>query len=123
MVKVIFLGYVLRAGGGWSDDLMTTDYEDLQESEVAAIYVRRFTNQEFFVQRENKFLCANGTQRLSCRPRPSLIAEGNLEPGDDVEIEDGDTKESTTEDSWSMRRKFIVIMKNFVWSFTTQVMK
>ena len=34
------LGYVLRATGEWSGELMTADYEDLQESEASEIHVR-----------------------------------------------------------------------------------
>ena len=33
--RKILLGYVLRAGGGWSGDLMIAGYEDLQESEAS----------------------------------------------------------------------------------------
>ena len=58
----IFLGSVLRAGRGWSGDLMTANCEDLQESEAAEIYVKRFKNQEVFVRRAYEFPpCANGT--------------------------------------------------------------
>ena len=46
----MFLGYVPRAGGGWSGDLMTADYEDLQESEASEIYVKRFRSQEVFTK-------------------------------------------------------------------------
>ena len=35
MVKGLILAYALRAGRGWSGDLMTADYEDLQESEAS----------------------------------------------------------------------------------------
>ena len=35
-----FLGHVLRVGeGGWSEELTIAEYEDLQESEAAEVYV------------------------------------------------------------------------------------
>ena len=71
---------------------MIADCEDLRESEASNIYVKRFKNQELFVKGEYEFPCATRTLRLPDRPRPSLIAEGNLEPEDDVEIEDRDEK-------------------------------
>ena len=43
----IFLGYVLHARGGWSVDLMIANYEDLQESEAAEIYVNRSKNKKY----------------------------------------------------------------------------
>ena len=42
---------------------------------------------------EYEFPCANGTPRLPNRPRPPSKAQGNLEPEDDAEIEEGDKKE------------------------------
>ena len=39
-----FLGYVPRAEGGWSGDLMIADFEDLQESEASEVFAIRFTN-------------------------------------------------------------------------------
>ena len=53
---------------------------------------------------------------LPNRPGPSLLAEGNLELEDDVEIEEGDKMGGQTEESWSMSgdHLFIDIMKNFV---------
>ena len=68
---------------------MTADYADLHESEASGIYVWK----------RNPW--------LPYRPRPSLPAEGNLEPEDDAEIEEGDNKGSTTEDSWSMSGELI----------------
>ena len=66
---ISILGHVLRAGGGWSGDLMIADYEDLQESEASETYVKRFQNQEVFVKGEHEFPCATGTLRLPNRPR------------------------------------------------------
>ena len=57
-------------------------------------------------QKRQELTCGNGTLSFPNRPRPSLPAEGNLEP-EDVEIEEGDNKGSTTEDSWSMSGEFI----------------
>ena len=39
-LKGILLVYVLRAGGGWSRDLMMADNEDVQESEASEINVK-----------------------------------------------------------------------------------
>ena len=56
------LGYVLRAPGEWSGELMTAEYEDLQESEASEIHVR---SQEVFVKAEYEFPCANGASKKS----------------------------------------------------------
>ena len=32
--------------GGWSGDILVADYEDVQESEAAEIYVQRCSNQK-----------------------------------------------------------------------------
>ena len=58
-------------------------------------------------QKPQEFTCGNGTLTFPNRPRPSLPGEGNLEPEDDVEIEESDNKGSTTEDSWSMSGELI----------------
>ena len=93
---------------GWrSADLMIADYEDLQGSGASEIYVKRFKSQEVVAAGENELSCASGTLRPPDRPRPSSRVEGNLLKGDDVEIEEGDKKGSTTEDSWSMGGEFI----------------
>ena len=42
IVKGIFFGCVLRAGGGWSVDLMTAVNGNLQASEASETYVTRF---------------------------------------------------------------------------------
>ena len=86
---------------------MTADNEDLHEPEGSQIYVKRIKSQEAFIKGECEFWCANGTLRLPSRPRPSLPAEGNLEPEDDVEIEEGNKREGKTEDSWSVSGEFL----------------
>ena len=92
---------MLCVEGGWSGDLMIADYEDLQGSEAAEIYVESFKSQAVFVTGECEFPCTHGSPRLPGRPRPPSTAEGNLER-EDVEIEEeGDKKGSTREDSWS----------------------
>ena len=67
---------------------MIADYEDLQETEVSEIDVKRFENQEAFVKGDYEFPCANGTLRLPRRPRPSSTAEGNMEQEEDVESDE-----------------------------------
>ena len=86
---------------------MIADYEDLEESEAAEIYVKKFNDQEVFVKEHYEISCANGTLRLLGRPKPSSTAEGNLEREADVEIEEGDIKGNQTEDSSSMSGEFI----------------
>ena len=73
--KGIFLGYLLRAGGGWSGYFMAADHEDLQGSETSDIQAKRFKSQGVFVQADYGFLCANGTLT---RPRPSFNSRGTL---------------------------------------------
>ena len=50
--KGVFSGYVPRAGGCLSGDLMMADYEDLQELEASEIDVKRFKSQEVVVKGE-----------------------------------------------------------------------
>ena len=45
-LKGIFLGFVPRAGGGWSGDLMIAVCEDLRESETPEIYVKILAKEE-----------------------------------------------------------------------------
>ena len=79
---------------------MIAVFEDLQESEVSDIYVKKIQK-----PRSNR----NVRTRISVwkpvklpnRPRPSLIAEENIDLEDDIEIEE-DKKGRTTEDSSSM---------------------
>ena len=101
-LKGMFLGHVLRAERGWSEALMIADFENVQESEASEIYAQRFQSQEVPVKTEYEFPCAKGTPRLPNHSGPSSIAEGNIEPEDDVEIEKGDKKWRKTEDSWSL---------------------
>ena len=72
---------------------MIADYENVQESQASEIYVKRFKSPKTIVNGEIEFLYANGTLRLPGRPRPTSIAEGNLEQEDDVEIEESDKRE------------------------------
>ena len=81
-----------------------------RESSWAVFHVREEVGQETWWwqtmqicvnQKPQEFTCANGTLSFPNRPRPSLPAEGNLEPEDDVEIEEGDNKGSTN-------RRFVV---------------
>ena len=107
--------------GDWRE-LMIAVFEDLQKSEVSDFYV-----QKIHKPRSNR----NARTRISVwkpvklpnRPRPSLIAEENIDLEDDIEIEE-DKNWRTTEDSSSMSGEFMNdIMKNIIWSFTTQIMK
>ena len=71
---------------------------ELKESEAAEIHIKRFSDQEVFVKGSYEFPC---------------------------EIEEGVKQWSKSEDSCSMSGEFTYrhLMKNLVWSFTTQVMK
>ena len=71
---------------------MMADYEDLQESEVSEVHIKRFRSQEVFVKGAYEFPSANGTLDVLIVQDPSLQAEGNLELEDDVEIEEGHKK-------------------------------
>ena len=99
-----------------SQEYISLERQRWRESSWAVFHVREEVGQETWWrqtvqicmnQKPQEFTCANGTLSFPKRPRPSLPAEGNLEPEDDVEIEEGDNKGSTTEDSWSMSGEFI----------------
>ena len=79
---------VLRAAGGWSEDLMIAQHKDSHESNVSHICVKRFERQDVLGSAEYAIPCASGTLGLPCRPTPSLTAEGNLEPADDIQESD-----------------------------------
>ena len=51
--------------------------------------------------------CANGTLKLPGPLAPSSTATGDFELENDEQIEEGDEKESETEDSWSKSGDFI----------------
>ena len=99
---------------GWSGDLMTTDCENVQESEASDFYVCRFKSQEVFVKRVYEFPGAIRNLRIPNRPSESLIAEENLEPRDDVEIEESDK-------NGKKNKRFVVyewsIMTKLIWKF------
>ena len=99
----LFLGYVLNVsgGGGWTGDLLTADSEDLQETETADIFLKRFRHNGVFVKDSFVFLCA-GELNLLGRPAPSIPpAAGNCSrEGDHDGIEVVGVKESLIKDSW-----------------------
>ena len=64
MLKGTFLGSVLRAGGRWSGDLMLAGCQELQESEAAEVYVKRFKNQEKgLTGKQRDTSCESGTEK------------------------------------------------------------
>ena len=71
---------------------MIAGVEELQESEASETQVERLKRQEILEKEHFEFPCSNRTPRRPSRPRPCLLAEGNLEREDDVEIEEGDKK-------------------------------
>ena len=75
----------------------------------------RCKNQEVFIKGEYEYPCVSGTLRLPNRPRASSMAEGNLEPEDDVETEEGDKEEGKQKIRvlW-VQNLLIDIMKNLV---------
>ena len=116
-----------RGGGEWSGDLMIADYEDLSQSEASEICIKRFKSQEVLVKEHQEFLCANETLGLLNRPRPSLLAvlaEGNLEPERDVEIEEDGKKREANHKIRGPRVETLScdITKNLVSSILIQVM-
>ena len=99
-----------------SQEYISLETKRWKESSWAVFHVREEVGQETWWrqtmqicmnQKPQEFTCWNGTLSFPNRPRPSLPAEGNLEPEDDAEIEEGDNKGSTTEDSWSMSGELI----------------
>ena len=46
MLPGVFMGYVLREGGGWSGDLLLADCEDVDNLSASEIHVQRFKHQE-----------------------------------------------------------------------------
>ena len=106
-LKGIFLGCVPRAGGGWSGDLMTADYADLHESEASGIYVLQTEPLAFLIVQDR-----HCQQRETSNPKMMRKS-----------------KKATTREAQQKIRGlwvenlFIDIMKNVVWSFTTQIMK
>ena len=60
-----------------------------------------------FLKGEFEFPCAEENQRIPPRRRPPLIAHGNLEREDDVEIEEDDNEGRNTEVSWTKNGKLI----------------
>ena len=64
--------------------------------------------------RRRRMRLSNGTLIFPDRPRPSLIAEGNFGPEDDVEIVECDEKSEQTEGSWSMRGEFFLSTSSVV---------
>ena len=107
-VKGILLAYVLRAGWGWSGDLIITDDEDLQESETSHINVKRFQDREGFAEGEHEFLRATGNFETFNRPRPSSTAESRKMM---MKSKKATRRENKTEVSWSL---FIESMNNFL---------
>ena len=117
-----FWTHIPRTREGDSGELMIAVIEDLQEPEVSDNYVKKIQK-----PRSNR----NARTRISVwkpvklpnRPRPSLIAEENIDLEDDIEIE-----ETKREEQQKIRRPWVEnvlidIMKNIIWSFTTQIMK
>ena len=99
-----------------SQEYISLERQRWKESSWAVFHVREEVGQETWWwqtmqicmnPKPQEFTCANGNLSFTNRPRPSLPAEGHLEPEDDVVIEEGDNKGRTTEDSWSMSGEFV----------------
>ena len=94
-LKGIFFGYVPRAGGGWSGDLMIADYEDLHRirslRNLRETIFKKKKNKKYSEKKMTNFRLQPELWRLLGRPRPSSTAEGNFEREDNVEIEESDT--------------------------------
>ena len=62
-LKGIFMDFVLRVWRGWSGDLMTEHFEDLQESEASEIFVKRFKNHEVSAKKRMRIsLCKRNSE-------------------------------------------------------------
>ena len=64
MVDGLFLGYVLRAVGGWSGDLRTADNEDLRSSPKRQVHEQMFKHQEVLVKTPYHFSCVEERIKL-----------------------------------------------------------
>ena len=121
-LKVIFLDYVLRGRARLVRRLDTsrlwrfTEIRSLKKSTSKDSKVKMYSYQKYTVS-----LCK---RKIETSYSSKIIRERNLEQEHEVEIEEGDRRESKTEDSWFMSGEFIIdITRNLVWSFTTQTMK
>ena len=79
-LKRIFLGYVLRAGEGWSGDLMIADNEDLQGWQASDIYVKRDKSQGVYLKGESEFPCFLVVQDRHWQSRETSRKKMMLEP-------------------------------------------
>ena len=86
-------------------DLMLAGCQELQESEAAEVYVKRFKNQEVFVQQPYDFRCAAGTVKTPESQRLASPAGRDSLQEEDEEIETGEKKEGS-KGSWSMSGDF-----------------
>ena len=81
MLPGIFTRHELRAGGGWSGDLLTADWEDLDNLSASTMHVKKFNRQEVPQESTLSFPCADGSLKVFELPRPhrgEWAAEGNL---------------------------------------------
>ena len=54
------MGYVVRANGGWSGDLLIANCGDVENLSASEIHVRRCKHQEVSQEGDLSFLCADG---------------------------------------------------------------
>ena len=64
MLLGLFMGYVLRAGGGWSGALLNADCEELENLSVLENYSTRFRHQAVSQEGTLSFPCADGALKL-----------------------------------------------------------
>ena len=123
-LKGTILGYVLRVVRRWvrrlDDD---RPWRFAKKWDATEIHVNNVKFYEVFVTGEFDFLWADANRRIPLRPRPLLIAHGNLEREDAVVSKKTTTRETQKVRGPRMENGFIDIMKNFLWSLTTLVMQ
>ena len=76
------MGYVIRAGGGWSGELLIADCEDLGNLSASDIHVQQSKHQEVAQEGKLLFPCADGSVKLFDLPQPpraEMPATGNPE--------------------------------------------
>ena len=64
MLPRLLVGYVIRAGRGWSGDLLIADCEALANLSASDIHVQQFKHQEVAQEGKLLFPCADGSVKL-----------------------------------------------------------
>ena len=66
MLPGIFVGYALNSGGGWTGDVITADWHEIENNIASEVHVKRFKSKVVRIKRlQEAFvcLCADGSLR------------------------------------------------------------